>query len=123
MNIMLLAGATLALVPSSPPLSTSCARQCAARHSTVLACERPQPKWLEMLLYGREGPPSRRRPKPPPAEPTEEPVSRYVPPEEWAENNKLDKELQWYQRVQWEAQRNGNQVRQNEILQREIGRD
>lgn len=76
-------------------------------------------------MYGREGRP---RPSDAPAEPEPEPepASRYVPPEEdprWsAMDNATLAAVRWEQRVQWEAQRYGNGVRQNEILQRELNK-
>lgn len=78
---------------------------------------------MQGLLYGRAGRP---RPSDATAEPEREPepVSRYVPPEQDPRWSALDNTtlaaVRWDQRVQWEAQRNGNGVRQNEILQREL---
>jgi hypothetical protein len=53
---------------------------------------------------------------------TEEGVlpSLYVPPERWSETRSAD-ELRWEQKVQAEARRGGNQLRQNELLQQELG--
>jgi len=40
---------------------------------------------------------------------------KYVPIEEWDANRNLD-DMSNEERLQWECQRNGNQYRQNEIL-------
>ena len=47
--------------------------------------------------------------------------SLYVPPEQWRETQSAAA-LRWEQRVQLEAQRSGNQLRQNEILGNELGK-
>ena len=97
-----------------PPRDTD---SCFTRSAVVLhSC-------VQGLLYGRAGKP---RPAGAPVEPEPEPVSRYVPPEEdprWgAMVNATLASVRWEQRVQWEAQRTGNSVRQNEILQRELNK-
>ena len=54
---------------------------------------------------------------------TEEGVMRslYVPPEEW-DDTVTAEALKWEQKVQMEAQRGGNQLRQNDILRNELGK-
>ena len=47
--------------------------------------------------------------------------SLYIPPELW-EETETAAELRWEQMVQLQAQRNGNQFRQNSILQDELGK-
>lgn len=47
--------------------------------------------------------------------------SLYVPPEQWTEE-RSKAELKWEQMVQMQAQRSGNRVRQNDILQNEFGK-
>ena len=47
--------------------------------------------------------------------------SLYVSPEQWVDT-KTAKELQWQQLVQMQAQRGGNQLRQNDILSNELGK-
>jgi len=44
---------------------------------------------------------------------------KYVPIEEWDANRK-EEDMSREERLQWEAQRNGNQYRQNEILSRNL---
>ena len=44
----------------------------------------------------------------------------YVPPEGW-KDTKTAEEIKWQEKVRMQAQKNGNQLRQNEILNREIG--
>mmetsp|Transcript_44364 Transcript_44364/g.78327 ORF Transcript_44364/g.78327 Transcript_44364/m.78327 type:complete len:204 (-) Transcript_44364:414-1025(-) len=46
--------------------------------------------------------------------------SLYVPPEKWADVDS-QAESQWEQKVKFQAQQSGNQVRQNEILSRHLG--
>ena len=60
------------------------------------------------------------RPNLPPRRAQAPPASRYVPPELW-DDNTTAAELKWERRVQFDAQRGGNGVRQNEILQKAIG--
>lgn len=46
--------------------------------------------------------------------------SLYVPPEKW-EDTKTAEESRWEQKVKFQAQLHGNQVRQNEILNKHLG--
>ena len=70
------------------------------------------------MLYGRKGKPQPVAP-PPPSPP--KPISRYVPPEQWQENATAE-EIRWEQRVQADAQRGGDRVRQNDIIGNELGK-
>jgi Ca2+-binding EF-hand superfamily protein len=45
--------------------------------------------------------------------------SLYLPPEQWSET-RSQAELQWEQKVQFQALRSGNKLRQNDILQNEL---
>ena len=45
----------------------------------------------------------------------------YVPPEQWDETASQEA-VQWERKVQMEAQKNGNQLRQNDILNNELGK-
>ena len=47
--------------------------------------------------------------------------SLYLPPEEWQESASLE-ELRWEQKVQMQAQKNGNGLKQNDILNSELGK-
>ena len=47
--------------------------------------------------------------------------SLYVPPEAWTDT-RTQAERMWEQKVQFQAQRGGNKVRQNEILADELGK-
>ena len=47
--------------------------------------------------------------------------SLYVPPEKWVDR-KSDKDSRWERKVQYEAQRDGNKQRQNDILGDELGK-
>ena len=47
--------------------------------------------------------------------------SLYVPPEEWVDTESA-KKLQWEQKVQMQARREGNGMRQNDILRDELGK-
>ena len=47
--------------------------------------------------------------------------SLYLPPEKWTDT-KTAAYMRWQARVQGDARRNGNQLRQNEILGRELGK-
>ena len=47
--------------------------------------------------------------------------SLYVPPEEWDETGSAE-EVRWEQKVRFQAQRSGNAVRQNDILNNELGK-
>ena len=47
--------------------------------------------------------------------------SLYLPPEQWSETRSQE-ELQWEQKVQFQALRSGNKLRQNDILQNELGK-
>ncbi len=80
--------------------------------------------WWDALRYGQRGPPATAAPASgtaaAEAEPPSPPASRYVPPELW-DDNTTAAELKWERRVQFDAQRGGNGVRQNEILQKAIG--
>ena len=46
--------------------------------------------------------------------------SLYVPPEQWSEDETA-KEVAWERKVQWQAQREGNALKQNDILQDQLG--
>ena len=80
---------------------------------------------LESILFGRDGRPEKK------AETTDidadtAPKSRYVAPEDdpfWNSTaREKDAATRYEERVQFDARREGNQLRQNEILQREIGK-
>ena len=47
--------------------------------------------------------------------------SLYVPPEKWSETRSAE-ELRWERKVQLQAQREGNALRQNDILSNELGK-
>jgi hypothetical protein len=47
--------------------------------------------------------------------------SLYAPPEEWVETRTTE-ELNWERKVQRQAQQSGNQLRQNDILRKELGK-
>ena len=47
--------------------------------------------------------------------------SLYLPPEQWSEE-RSKAEIQWEQMVQMQAQRSGNALRQNDILNNELGK-
>ena len=47
--------------------------------------------------------------------------SLYLPPEQWREEQS-QKEIEWEQRVQMQARRSGNALRQNDILRNELGK-
>ena len=47
--------------------------------------------------------------------------SLYIPPEQWTED-RTRQELNWERKVQMQAQREGNQLRQNDILGDELGK-
>mmetsp|Transcript_1491 Transcript_1491/g.3464 ORF Transcript_1491/g.3464 Transcript_1491/m.3464 type:complete len:149 (-) Transcript_1491:290-736(-) len=49
------------------------------------------------------------------------PRGKYQRIEEWDAERKANGELSWEEKVQFEGQRYGNQVRQNSILQRHLG--
>ena len=56
---------------------------------------------------------------PPPPE-KKKPVGNYKKVEEWDAERTAKGELTWEERVQFEGQQFGNQVRQNDILQRNL---
>uniref|UniRef100_A0A7S3FLN0 EF-hand domain-containing protein n=1 Tax=Haptolina ericina TaxID=156174 RepID=A0A7S3FLN0_9EUKA len=47
--------------------------------------------------------------------------SMYVPPEKWVETRSAE-EMRWEAKVRQEAQRDGNRLRQNDILSNELGK-
>ena len=47
--------------------------------------------------------------------------SFYIPPEDWEETESA-KEVQWEQKVQMQARRDGSGIRQNVILRNELGK-
>ena len=73
----------------------------------------------DLIMHGQKG--KRKAPSVEPPPPPAPPQSNYVPPEQWSESN-TEAELRWEAKVQREAQRNGNSVRQNEILRDELGK-
>lgn len=46
--------------------------------------------------------------------------SMYVPPEQW-EDTQTAQHIAWQRRVIFQAQREGNQMRQNDILRDQLG--
>ena len=93
--------------------------------------------FLEGLLFGREGRPDTATGRLPPrnsggdAASADAPKkSRYVAPEDdpnWNRNSTRmqtkDAQTKWEERVQYDALKEGNALNQNDILQKEIGRN
>ena len=93
--------------------------------------------FLEGLLFGREGRPDTATGRLPPrnsggdAASADAPKkSRYVAPEDdpnWNRNSSRpiakDAQTKWEERVQYDALKEGNALNQNDILQKEIGRN
>ena len=93
--------------------------------------------FLEGLLFGREGRPDTATGRLPPrnsggdaASAGAPKKSRYVAPEDdpnWNRNSSRpiakDAQTKWEERVQYDALKEGNALNQNDILQKEIGRN
>mmetsp|Transcript_505 Transcript_505/g.1280 ORF Transcript_505/g.1280 Transcript_505/m.1280 type:complete len:104 (+) Transcript_505:2-313(+) len=88
-----------------------------ARHVSPLACAAEGNQFLERLLGGAR---AMRKQPPPPPPPPPPPKSRYVPPEEWVDEV-TDAAIAWEKRVQFDAARGGNRMKQSEILEKAIG--
>ena len=95
--------------------------------------------FLEGLLFGREGRPDAATGRLPPRNSGSDAAaddsgakakSRYVAPEDdpkWNRNSTQaqtkDAQTKWEERVQYDALKEGNALNQNDILQKEIGRN
>ena len=54
--------------------------------------------------------------------PPEQPKSRYIPPEKMnTSSTSIAESIAWEERVRFDCLREGNMLRQNEILQRQLG--
>lgn len=96
----------------------------AAAAEAAEAAAAPEPaaprSWLDLLLHGSRGKQcAADADADADAEPT--PKSHYVPPEEW-EEHATEEEIRRERRVVWDAQREGNRLRQNGILRDEMGK-
>lgn len=114
---------TIAWIVGAPLLHVvpdTCSARHAAKRTTEPRTLADRPGWWEKVLFGTRGDPAK-RPPPVVEEVPPEPVSRYVPPEEWVDN-RTDAELRRDQQMQFDALREGNAMRQNGILGREIGK-
>ena len=106
----------LSQLPNTSPLVLHAGFEQLPRESTTDFIKRVTAQSNELLEKQKQGQPINSE-----EEEKLKPRGKYQRIEEWDAERKAKGELTWEEKVRFDGQRHGNQVRQNSILQRQLG--